>query len=102
LIEPPDDHQSVAPPPWLVSTQKVTDDDSQEALIMQLHCYPATLSSIRDFSAPIRCSTCGDWMVAPLVSEFVEGGEIRHYWKCDACGEPSSTSIELGESDIKE
>ena len=69
---------------------------------MQLHCYPATLSSIRDFAAPIRCAHCGDWMVAPLVSEFVEGGEIRHYWECDACGEPSSTSIELGQDDLKD
>jgi hypothetical protein len=34
-------------------------------------------------------------MVAPVSSEFVEGGEIRHHWECDACGEFSSTSIPL-------
>jgi hypothetical protein len=34
-------------------------------------------------------------MVAPLMSEFVEGGEIRHHWECDACGELSHTSIPL-------
>jgi transcriptional regulator NrdR family protein len=43
----------------------------------------------------VRCPHCDDWMVAPLVSEFVEGGEIRHHWECDACGEPSSTAIPL-------
>lgn len=62
---------------------------------MQLHCYPATLSSLRSFAAPMRCSNCGDWMVAPVMSEFVEGGEIRHHWECDACGEAATTSIEL-------
>lgn len=62
---------------------------------MQLHCNPATLSSIRAFAAPARCPHCGDLMVAPVVSEFVVGGEIRHHWECDACGEPSSTSIPL-------
>jgi hypothetical protein len=34
-------------------------------------------------------------MVAPLVSEFVEGGEIRHHWECDSCGEPTITLIPL-------
>jgi hypothetical protein len=34
-------------------------------------------------------------MVAPVCSEFVEGGEIRHHWECDSCGELSSTSIPL-------
>jgi hypothetical protein len=62
---------------------------------MQLHCRSATLSTIRTFAAPTRCPGCGDWMVAPVSSEFVEGGEIRHHWECDACGEASSTSIPL-------
>ena len=44
---------------------------------------------------PVRCPHCGDWMVAPVVSEFVEGGEIRHHWECDACGESSTTAIPL-------
>jgi hypothetical protein len=34
-------------------------------------------------------------MVAPIMSEFVEGGEIRHHWACDACGHYSCTSIPL-------
>jgi hypothetical protein len=34
-------------------------------------------------------------MVAPVSSEFVENGEIRHHWECEACGELSSTSIPL-------
>jgi hypothetical protein len=34
-------------------------------------------------------------MVAPIMSEFVDPGEIRHLWECDACGRFSSTSIPL-------
>jgi len=66
-----------------------------EAEAMLLHNDTARRSAIRSFAAPVRCPHCGDWMVAPLVSEFVEGGEIRHHWECEACGEPSSTAIPL-------
>jgi hypothetical protein len=34
-------------------------------------------------------------MVAPVSSEFIDAGEIRHHWECDACGEASITSIPL-------
>jgi transcription elongation factor Elf1 len=62
---------------------------------MQLYADTAKRSAIRSFSSPVRCPHCGDWMVAPVMSEFVEGGEIRHHWECDNCGETSRTSIPL-------
>jgi hypothetical protein len=62
---------------------------------MQLYLDTAQISYIRAFAAPACCPHCGDWMVAPVCSEFVEGGEIRHHWECEACGEASSTSIPL-------
>jgi hypothetical protein len=62
---------------------------------MQLHCDTAKLTGMRAFAAPLRCPHCGDTMVAPMVSEFVEGGEIRHHWECDACGLPTTTLIPL-------
>ena len=62
---------------------------------MLLQTHSARLASIRSFSAPVRCPHCDDWMVAPVVSEFVEGGEIRHHWECDTCGEFSTTAIPL-------
>jgi hypothetical protein len=62
---------------------------------MQLHTDTARLSRFRAFSAPARCPHCGDWMVAPVLSEFIEGGEIRHHWECDVCGGSSNTSIPL-------
>ena len=62
---------------------------------MQLQTNSAKLDGIRSFASPVRCPHCGDWMVAPVVSEFVEGGEIRHHWECEACGAASTTAIPL-------
>jgi uncharacterized protein with PIN domain len=62
---------------------------------MQLQYESAKLSAMRAIASPARCPQCGDWMVAPIASEFVEGGQIRHLWECDACGESTLTSIEL-------
>jgi predicted RNA-binding Zn-ribbon protein involved in translation (DUF1610 family) len=76
------------------------DDITEEAQAMQIHCHPDRLSTLRAFAAPLQCPHCGDLMIAPFVSEFVAGGEIRHHWECDACGEPSSTSIELAIDDV--
>lgn len=62
---------------------------------MQFMLETARLAAIRSFSTPARCPHCDDWMVAPVSSEFVEGGEIRHTWECEACGEITSTVIDL-------
>ena len=62
---------------------------------MQFMIETAGLAAIRAFSAPARCPHCDDWLVAPVSSEFVEGGEIRHTWECDVCGEVSATIIDL-------
>jgi|GEM_PF-7113343 len=42
-----------------------------------------------------RCAACGDWMIAPLMSEFDAAGEIRHHWVCESCGEVTSTAVSL-------
>ena len=62
---------------------------------MQPHIETARHSVFRASSAAAQCPLCADVMVAPFMSEFVEGGEIRHHWACDACGQYSSTSIPL-------
>jgi hypothetical protein len=51
----------------------------------------------QSFAGPARCPHCGDWMIAPVSSEFVVGGEIRHHWDCDCCGESSSTSVAVSD-----
>jgi hypothetical protein len=75
--------------------QIVRGKANQREAEMQVHCNAAKLSGMRAFAAPARCPHCDDCMVAPLVSEFVEGGEIRHHWECDACGEVSTTLIPI-------
>ena len=54
----------------------------------------ATMQLQSDLATP-ACPYCGDRLLAPEVSEFVDGGEIRHHWSCDSCGGESRTSIEL-------
>lgn len=61
-----------------------------------------TLKLIHAFAAPARCPKCGDWMVAPVSSEFVVGGEIRHHWECDACGESTSTVLHIARDEAEE
>jgi len=62
---------------------------------MQPNIETARHSVFRAFFVQVQCPLCADVMVAPFMSEFVEGGEIRHHWACDACGQYSSTSIPL-------
>jgi uncharacterized protein (DUF983 family) len=40
-----------------------------------------------------RCPNCGEALLIAQASEFVAGGEIRHHWACDACGEDFSTVV---------
>lgn len=61
---------------------------------MHLHSHLTALDAIRDFTAA-RCPACGGLLVAPLQSEFVESGEIRHHWECDDCGCFSTTAIPI-------
>jgi hypothetical protein len=70
-------------------------DSQREAHVMTIHVSTAKLSALRAFAAPAHCPHCGDLMVAPMMSEFVEGGEIRHHWECEVCGELSQSSIPL-------
>ena len=60
-----------------------------------LHCDTANIDTLRSFSTLARCPRCNDLLIAPLVSEFVKGGEIRHHWACETCGEPSSSTVVL-------
>jgi hypothetical protein len=74
-------------PPWVRASTKRRPT--------MLHCNAAKMTATRAFSAPMPCPHCGDCMVAPIISEFVAGDEIRHHWECEACGESSTTAIPL-------
>ena len=56
--------------------------------------HPEGMARVGCFS-PTLCPLCDDWIVAPVTSEFVEHGEIRHLWECDTCGETTLATIDL-------
>jgi uncharacterized protein with PIN domain len=61
---------------------------------MRLSTERSTSSAFSRFFVPRqRCPHCGDRLIAPEASEFIEGGTIQHYWVCDGCGEESRTFI---------
>ena len=53
-------------------------------------------SSAFSYRLPLPvCPYCRENLLAPMLSEFVDSGEIRHHWLCESCGGVSKTSIEL-------
>jgi hypothetical protein len=47
------------------------------------------------FAASVHCPHCDEPMIASVLSEFVDGEEIRHHWLCDACAYAFSTEVGL-------
>jgi ribosomal protein S27AE len=43
------------------------------------------------------CPRCGEAMFMAQASEFMEDGEIRHHWSCDACGEDFLTTVNVAQ-----
>jgi hypothetical protein len=41
------------------------------------------------------CPNCLETQIAPLASEYVGEGRVRHFWACDGCGHEFQTSIEF-------
>jgi hypothetical protein len=38
---------------------------------------------------------CLETQIAPLASEYVGEGRVRHFWSCDGCGRKFQTLIEF-------
>jgi transcription elongation factor Elf1 len=34
----------------------------------------------------IKCARCGERLVAPEWSQYVDERRVRHVWKCEPCG----------------
>jgi hypothetical protein len=47
------------------------------------------------FGIGICCPHCDERLIAPELSEFVDGEGIRHHWLCDACAYAFCTEITL-------
>jgi hypothetical protein len=45
------------------------------------------------YFSPMLCPICDDWIVAPIASEFIEGGKARHMWECETCQESTEAAV---------
>jgi ribosomal protein L37AE/L43A len=44
-----------------------------------------------------KCESCGQWLMAPERSTYMNEEQITHLWVCPKCGSESETSIFLGQ-----
>lgn len=57
---------------------------------------PAVFAFARYFTRP-RCPECGHESFVPERSAFVNEGNVRHAWLCEACGHGFCTTVEIGQ-----
>jgi transcription elongation factor Elf1 len=55
----------------------------------------AAIAFARYFTRPL-CPQCGHEQLVPERSAFVDDGNVRHAWLCEACGHGFSTTVEFG------
>lgn len=41
----------------------------------------------------IECAQCGERIFMPEWSECLDGGRVRHLWRCDACDYAFETTV---------
>jgi Zn finger protein HypA/HybF involved in hydrogenase expression len=52
-----------------------------------------TIASVRQ---SCKCESCGQWLMAPERSTYVNEEQITHLWVCPNCGNEFETSIFSG------
>ena len=45
----------------------------------------------------VPCAQCGDTLLAPEWSEYLDDRHIRHLWSCDSCGYEFETTVRYPE-----
>jgi hypothetical protein len=53
-----------------------------------------TIASLRQ---SFKCESCGQWLMAPERSTYVNEEQISHNWVCPKCSRDFETSIFLGQ-----
>jgi Zn finger protein HypA/HybF involved in hydrogenase expression len=53
-----------------------------------------TIASLRQ---SFKCESCGQWLMAPERSTYVNEEQITHLWACPKCGSEFETSIFVGQ-----
>ena len=54
-----------------------------------------TITEARGSQTETRCARCGDSLIAPEWSEYVDGGRILNLWACPNCGCRFETTAEF-------
>ena len=49
--------------------------------------------SFRQIRPAAPCAQCGDTLLAPEWSEYLDDRHIRHLWSCDSCGYEFETTV---------
>ena len=65
---------------------------------MLLHDAPPTAPQTRNLVHSARlphCPQCGDFLLAPLLSEHVHPSHVRNHWVCESCGHSFRKSHEF-------
>ena len=65
---------------------------------MSLHSQAPLAFEFRRYLSIPSCPRCGDFVVCPETSEFLHGGQIRHSWACDSCGEQFQTTVTVADA----
>ena len=63
---------------------------------MALHTADASDLRCPQWIARPHCPRCGEAPLAPVASEFLAEGRIRHSWTCETCGTSFRTAVKLG------
>ncbi|MBX6329009.1 MAG: hypothetical protein IRY89_10565 [Pseudolabrys sp.] len=41
----------------------------------------------------LECAQCGERLYIPEWSEYLDGGRVRHLWRCERCGYAFETTV---------
>lgn len=41
----------------------------------------------------LECAQCGERLYVPEWSEYLDGGRVRHLWRCEACDYAFETTV---------
>jgi rubredoxin len=64
---------------------------------MSLHTQTATRASLVTYNKN-NCPQCGQWLLAPDWSEYVNTRCVRHSWSCEVCDYQFETAVYFAEA----
>jgi hypothetical protein len=60
---------------------------------MQLHKHLLSRPSRFSVRPSLNCAQCGDRLLAPEWSEYLDAQRVRHLWACEGCGYAFETLV---------